>query len=199
MSVPWWVQTIFSALWDQNQNRIKTNKNPPNPKKAARRNARSLTEHTDPNGGDKRSTLVFNAHPTLLSTVVFFHRIHLLTRRGLKKWLSHLTLSLPLHDFPFPFSPSPGWESFSSMREVLLIMTGKAWNRISRILISLPSRPCCMWATQPGGSHQGSLTELWIKKRKGKKNKNKTTPSLSFLKLKEKLRDGTASNGDPHG
>lgn len=27
-----------------NQNRIKTNKNAPNPKKAARRNARSLTE-----------------------------------------------------------------------------------------------------------------------------------------------------------
>lgn len=118
---------------------------------------------------------------------------------GLKKWLSHLTLSLPLHDFPFPFSPSPGWESFSSMREVLLMMTGKAWNRISGILISLPSRPCCVWATQPGGSHQGSLTELWIKKRKGKENKNKTTPSLSFLKLKEKLRDGTASNGDPDG
>lgn len=32
------------------------------------------------------------------------------------------------------------------------------------------------------------------KTKKGKQNK--TTPSLSFLKLKEKLRDGTASNGD---
>lgn len=29
MSVPWWVQTIFSALWDQNQNRIKQTKIPP--------------------------------------------------------------------------------------------------------------------------------------------------------------------------
>lgn len=28
MSVPWWVQTIFSALWDQNQNRIKQTKIP---------------------------------------------------------------------------------------------------------------------------------------------------------------------------
>lgn len=32
------------------------------------------------------------------------------------------------------------------------------------------------------------------KPKKG--NKNKTIPSLSFLKLKEKLRDGTASSGD---
>ena len=29
MSVRWWVQTIFSALWDQNQNRIKQTKIPP--------------------------------------------------------------------------------------------------------------------------------------------------------------------------
>ena len=29
MSVPWWVQTIFSALWDQNQNRIKQTIIPP--------------------------------------------------------------------------------------------------------------------------------------------------------------------------
>lgn len=34
------------------------------------------------------------------------------------------------------------------------------------------------------------------KQKKG--NKNKTTPILSFLKLKEKLKDGTASSGDAH-
>lgn len=65
------VQTIFSVVWGQNQNRIKTNKKPPNPKKAARRNERSLTEHTDPDRGDKGSTVVFNAHLTVLPTSVF--------------------------------------------------------------------------------------------------------------------------------
>lgn len=62
------IQTIFSALWGQNQNRIKTNKNPPNLKKAARRNARSLQEQTGPDGGDQGGTLVFNA---LLTSVLF--------------------------------------------------------------------------------------------------------------------------------
>jgi len=50
--VPWWVQTIFSALWDQNQNRIKTNKNPPNPKKQLEGMQEVfIKEHTDPDGG----------------------------------------------------------------------------------------------------------------------------------------------------
>lgn len=31
MSVPWWVQTLFSALWDKNQTGIKVNKHPPSP------------------------------------------------------------------------------------------------------------------------------------------------------------------------
>lgn len=63
------VQTIFSALWGQNQNRIKNkNKNPP---KAARRDARSLKEQTDSAGGDRAGTLVLNAHLTVLTTVVF--------------------------------------------------------------------------------------------------------------------------------
>lgn len=75
------VQTIFSALWGQNQNRIKTNKNPPNPQIAVRKDARSLKEQTDPDRGDKGSTLVFNEHLTVLTTVVFRH-IHLLTRWG---------------------------------------------------------------------------------------------------------------------
>lgn len=67
------VQTIFSVVWGQKQNRIKTNKKTPNLKKAARRNGRSLTEHTDPDRGDKGSTLVFNEHLTVLPTALFSH------------------------------------------------------------------------------------------------------------------------------
>lgn len=72
MSVPWWVQTIFSALWDQNQNRRKQTKipPPPNPREAARRNARSLTGHTDP-GGAVNAACDLNAHPTSSPTPGF--------------------------------------------------------------------------------------------------------------------------------
>lgn len=40
---------------------------------------------------------------------------------------------------------------------------------------------------------------LFKKQKQKKRKQNKTTPSLSFLQLKEKLRDGTASSGDTHG
>lgn len=64
MSVPWWVQTIFSALWDQNQNN-KTNKNPPQiPEKQQEGMQEVLTGHTDP-GGVVNAARAFNAHPTL--------------------------------------------------------------------------------------------------------------------------------------
>lgn len=85
------VQTIFSALWGQNQNRIKTNKNPPNSQKAAGRDARSLKEQTDPDGGDKGGTLVFNAHLTVLATVVFSVIFIYRPGGGYKKWPCHFS------------------------------------------------------------------------------------------------------------
>lgn len=66
------VQTIFSVVWGQNQNRIKTNKKTPQiPKKQLEGMEEVLKEHTDPDRGDKGGTLVFNAHLTVLPTVVF--------------------------------------------------------------------------------------------------------------------------------
>lgn len=42
---------ILCSVGPKPKQKQNQNKNPPNPKKAARRNARSLTEHTDPDGG----------------------------------------------------------------------------------------------------------------------------------------------------
>lgn len=105
--------------------------------------------------------------------------------------------SLPLHDFPFPLFPPPGLESISSMKEVLLMM-GKGMKQDFHNTDLASSKPCCVQFTQRGGGCEGSLMELWVKKGKKREKQNKTTPSLSFLKLQEKLRDGMASSGDIH-
>lgn len=116
------VQTIFSALWGQNQNRIKTNKNPPNSQKAAGRDARSLKEQTDPDGGDKGGILVFNAHLTVLSTVVF--SVIFIYRPGGDLEMA-MSFFLPLHNFSFPLLLPPGFKSLSFKKEVQLMMTGQ--------------------------------------------------------------------------
>lgn len=154
MSVPWWVQTIFSALWDQNENRIKTNENPPNPKKAARRNARSLTEHTDPNGGDKHGTPVFNAHPTLLSTVCVSSYSSTDQMGDLRNGQAIQTIFPASTRLPFPFISSSRLESVSSTKEVLLMKQDFHNTDLAS------SKPCCVQFTQRGRGREGSLMEL---------------------------------------
>lgn len=192
------VQTIFSALWGQNQNRIKTNKNPPNSQKAAGRDARSLKEQTDPDGGDKGGTLVFNAHLTVLTTVVFSVIFIYRPDGGLKKWPCQLAIFPASTNLPFPLLPPPGLESLSFKKEVLLMMTGQGVKQDfqNTDFASLKALLHVDHTAQRQSSRQPDGAMTLTKQKKG--IKNKTTPSLSFLKLKEKLRDGTASSGDAH-
>lgn len=181
MSAPWWVQTIFSALWDQNQNRIKTNKNPPNPKKAARRNARSLREHTDPSGGDKGGTPVSNAHPTVLLRLCLRGILHR-PGEGPRKWPGHVTTFLPPHGFPLPSLPPPGLESSSSRKEVLLTTRGR-WGTGLQNTDVLPGS-LAPGGPQRGGGHQGGQTGAMNLKRKGKGKQKQNHPESVFSQTK---------------
>lgn len=189
------VQTIFSALWGQNQNN--KNKNPPNPRKTARRNAVSLKEQNDPDRGDKGGTLVFNAHLSVLSTVVFSVIFTYWPDGGLKKWPCHLVIFPASTQLSFPFTSSSRiWVFF--LHEGCAVNDDRArcetgfpeyWFRFPRSLA----------VCRPHNSKAVIKAAWWsyeFKKKRGGKKTPKATPSLSFLKLKEKLRDGTASSGD---
>lgn len=96
MSAPWWVQTIFSALWDQNQNRIKT-KIPQIPKKQQEGMQEVL--HTDPSGGTNVA-LVSNAHPTVSPAVSPAYPLPMARHPGNGQAAS--PPSPPPHDSPAP-------------------------------------------------------------------------------------------------
>lgn len=112
------IQTIFSALWGQNQNRIKTNKNPPNSQKAAGRDVRSLKEQTNPDGGDK-VVLLSLMHICVNYCCVFRH-IHLPTRGGGGNLRNGHVI--------FPASPQLFFPFTSSSRIQVFIFQGSAVN-----------------------------------------------------------------------
>lgn len=128
---------LFSAPWDQTQKIIKTNKNPPNPNKAVRRNARSLTEHTDPDRGELWS-LCTQLPPTDASNYASS---------------GHLPCIQPVFPSLSPYFLLQGKSLLPSVKEVLLVMMAKGVTRNFWNTDSLPSKPCMGWSSrQPDGA-----------------------------------------------
>lgn len=140
MSVPWWLQTILSALRNQNQTRIKMNKHPhPQSQESSKKECRSLTEHTDSKGIAWHSGFggAFNSATYHLPPSGVYDQTE--TQKQQSSQLIFASTQLP-----FPSFPSPGLESVSSMKEALLVTAAKAWHRVSWILILRPLKPLCV-------------------------------------------------------
>lgn len=127
-----------------------------------------------------------------------YHRLHLvsMTRQGPRNQQQSYQAISASTQLPFPSFPSPGLESVSSMKEVLFVMAGKAWHRVSWILISRPLKPLCVHPHSVEVGVKAALMGLLLK-TEGKKKTKPNHPSSSFLKQKEKLRTAWPQESAP--
>lgn len=140
MSVPWWLQTILSALRNQNQTRIKMNKHPhPQSQESSKKECRkSYRAHWSQ--GHSMALLIWRCLQLCYLSPASIWCLWPDRNPDTAK----LPTNLCLNTTSFPSFPSPGLESVSSMKEALFVTAGKAWHRVSWILISRPLKPLCV-------------------------------------------------------
>lgn len=106
-----------------------------------------------------KAALVFNAHPTVSPAVSPSFSS---TDQTGDSGNGHATLTVFPASTGLPFIPSSRIRVFSLHEGGAVIDDGKGVRPEFQTLTLLPSKSCCVWATQPGGGHQGSPMELWM-------------------------------------
>lgn len=187
---------LYSLLCGTKPKQNKNKQKCPKSQKSSEKECKKSHRTTDPDGGDKHARLslmhIELRYLKLCFSVAFTYWPDGDLRNG-----QAINLFLPLRDFPFPLSPSPGWESFSSVREVLLMTMGEGMKQDFQNTDFASLEALLRAATQLGGGRQGSLTELRIKKEKERKTKTKPPQSV-FSQTKGETEGWHGLQGDPH-
>lgn len=192
MSVPWWLQTTLSALRNQNQTRIKMNKHPhPQSQESSKKECRKSYRAHWSQGHSKALLIGRCLQLCYLSPAPIWC---LWPDRNPDT--AKLPTNLCLNTTSFSFI------SFSRIRVCFLherSAVRDCWEGLTPSFLNTDFtslKASLRTPTQCGGGREGSLDGA-VLKTEGKKKTKPNHPSSSFLKQREKLRDGIASGECP--